>query len=202
MLTASRYGGAPSVERSSLRGRANVADTWPDPGRCGDRLHDAMAIRHAYTTEPDGIDADSTVDGILEYTRTQSALTAKFLTVPPRCWVVFIREGGAEARLWSVVESRGELWNDGTRRVFDAVRTDHMIDLRYRLVIGWRPTRRWWMRAATAATYPVTGIADAEPIPFPGFDRPVLNYGQLQAVMREPRCASWSVVLSSGMGIT
>jgi hypothetical protein len=52
---------------------------------------------------------------------------------------VFIREGRAEARLWSVVENRGELWNDGTRRMFDLERTDHMIDLRNRLVIGWRP---------------------------------------------------------------
>lgn len=164
-------------------------------------LADAIAIRHAYTTEPDGIHADSTDDEILAYTRTQSASTAKFLAAPPRYWVVFIREGGAEARLWSVVENRGELWNDGTRRMFDMVRTDHMIELRNRLVIGWRPPRRWWMRAATAATYPVNGIADAEPIPFPGFDRLVLNYAQLQAVMREPSYASWGTALASVRGI-
>lgn len=164
-------------------------------------LTDAITIRHAYTTEPGGIHADSTDDEILTYTAEQSTSTQKFLAVPPRYWVVFIREGGAEARLWSVVENRGETWNDGTRRGFDVVRTDHMMELRNRLVIGWRPTRRWWMRAATAATYPVNSIADAEPIPFPGFDKLVLSYPQLQAVMREPRYASWLTALSSVMGI-
>jgi hypothetical protein len=103
--------------------------------------------------------------------------------------------------LWSVVENRGEVWNDGTRRRFDAVKTDHMSELQKRLVIGWRPTRRWWMRATTAAAYPVSSIADAEPVPFPGFDRLVLSFTQLQAVMREPRYASWRTALSSVSGI-
>lgn len=171
-----------------------LADAEIDPA-------DAIAIRHAYTTEPGGIHADSTDDEILAYTAEQSTSTQKFLAVPPKYWVVFIREGGAEARLWAVIENRGEIWNDGTRRGFDVVKTDHMTELRNRLVIGWRPTRRWWMRAATAAAYPVNSIADAEPIPFPGFDRLVLNYPTLQAVMREPRYASWCTALSSVIGI-
>lgn len=44
-------------------------------------------------------------------------------------------------------------------------------------------------------------IADAEPIPFPGFDRLVLSHVQLQAVMREHRYASWRRALSSVVGV-
>lgn len=164
-------------------------------------LTQAIAIRHAYTTETSGIHADSTDDEILAYTAEQSASTAKFPAAPPKHWIVFIREGGAEARLWSVVENRGEVWNDGTRRGFDMVRTEHMAELRNRLVVGWRSPRTWWMRGVTAASYPVNSIADAEPIPFPGFDKLVLSYARLQAVMREPRYASWNTALSSVKGI-
>ena len=171
-----------------------LADAGIDPA-------DAIAIRHAFTTEPGGIHADSADAEVLAYSAEQSTSTQNFLAVPPRYWVVFIREGSAEARFWAVLENRGEAWNDGIRRGFDLVKTDHMVELRNRLVIDWRPTRRWWMRAATAAAYPVNSIADAEPIPFPGFDRLVLNYPTLQAVMREPRYASWRTALSSVRGI-
>jgi hypothetical protein len=37
--------------------------------------------------------------------------------------------------------------------------------------------------------------------PFPGFDRLVLDYPSLQAVMREHRYASWRTALSSVVGI-
>lgn len=172
----------------------------------GINLTDSLVIRHAYVREHEdsglsGIHADSTGEEILEYTRNQSSNIRRFPAVPPRFWVVFIREGGDQARLWGVVENRGEISNDGVRRVFDVVVSEHMADLRGRLVIGWRSPRTWWMRASTAANYPVVGIADAEPVPFPGFDRLVLDYAQLQAVMREHRYASWRTALSSVVGI-
>jgi hypothetical protein len=166
----------------------------------------ALVIRHAYVREHEdsglrGIHADSTEAEILEYTRIQSANTTRFPAAPPRLWVVFIREGGDQARLWSVVENRGEISTNGLLRTFDVVQSEHMADLRKRLVIGWRSPRTWRINATTAASYPVIGIADAEPIPFPGFDRLILSHAQLQAVMREYRYASWRTALSSVVGI-
>ena len=108
---------------------------------------EVLAIRHAYVREHEdtglpGIHADSTDAEILEYTRQQSAMPRIFPVVPPRIWVVFIREGGDRARLWSVLENRGVTSNDGSLRTFDLAETDLLADLRNRLVIGWRsPTR-------------------------------------------------------------
>lgn len=166
----------------------------------------ALVIRHAFVTEPEesgltGLHADSTHAEILAYTATQSSDTRRLPAMPPRYWVVFIKEGGDQARLWSVVENRSETARDDIRRSFDIAETEHMADLRGRLVIGWRSPRTWRMNATTAASYPVIGIADAEPIPFPGFDRLVLSHVQLQAVMREHRYASWRTALSSVFGI-
>lgn len=166
----------------------------------------ALVIRHAYVHEPEesglqGLHADSTDSEILAYTGTQSSDTRRFPAVPPRFWVVFLKEGGDQARLWSVVENRGEISRNDIRRTFDVVESEHMEDLRKRLVIGWRSPRTWRMNATTAGSYPVMGIADAEPVPFPGFDRLVLSYVQLQAVMREHRYASWRTALSSVFGI-
>lgn len=174
-----------------------LADAGIDPS-------DAIAIRHAYVREHEdgfrGIHADSTDAEVLDYTSGYRP-DGPFPARPPRYWVVFIKEGGNQARLWSVVENKGELPADGILRRFDIAQTDHMVELRKRLVVGWRSPRTWWMHGATAAGYSVEGIADAEPIPFPGFDKLVLSYPQLQAVMREPRYASWNIALSSVKGI-
>ena len=167
---------------------------------------DAQVIRHAYVREHEdtglqGIHADSSDEEILRYTSQQSARPGIFPTAPPRIWVVFVREGGDRARLWSVVENGGEISNDGKLRTFDLAVSEHMADLRNRLVIAWPAPRSWWLKGPTAAGYSVMEIADAEPVPFPGFDRLVLDYAQLQAVMREHRYASWRTALSSVVGI-
>lgn len=167
---------------------------------------EAQAIRHAYV-RPDedsghvGIHADSTDSEILRYTSHQSAKQRVFPVTPPRIWVVFIKEGGDRARFWSVVENRGETLNDGAQRIFDIVQSDHMTDLRNRLVIGWRSPRTWRLNGPTAAGYPVMEIADAQPVPFPGFDSLILDHAQLQAVMREHRYSSWRTALASVNGV-
>lgn len=165
-----------------------------------------LVIRHAFVpwhkdSGIRGVHADSTAVEILDYTRRQSSDSRRFPTAPPRYWVVFIREGGSGARLWSVVENQGELMHDGTDRMFDLAQSDHMADLRNRLVIGWRSPRTWWVYATTAAEYPVVEIADARPIPFPGFSWLILDHPQLQAVMTEHRYGAWRTALSSVLGI-
>jgi len=168
--------------------------------------HEVQVIRHAFTgldeaTGLQGIHADSSDDEILRYTSQQSSNSRVFPPTPPALWVVFVREGGDRARFWAVVENRAEISNDGTLGTFDLVASEHLADLRNRLVIGWRSPRTWRLNGPTAAAYPVLEIADAEPVPFPGFDRLVLDYPQLQAVMREHRYASWRTALSSVVGI-
>ncbi|MFV0457989.1 MAG: GIY-YIG nuclease family protein [Actinomycetales bacterium] len=165
-----------------------------------------QAIRHAFVREHEdtglpGIHADSTDHEILAYTSQQSAKPKVFPVDPPRLWVVFIREGGDRARLWSVLENRGEISNDGAQRNFDLVVSDHLADLRNRLVIGWKSPRTWRLSGQTAADYPVMEIADAQPVPFPGFDRLVLDRAQLLAVLREHRYAAWRTALASVVGI-
>lgn len=166
----------------------------------------AQAIRHAYVKEHEdtglrGIDANSTYDEIFEYTARQSAKPRVFPAVPPNLWVVFLPEGGDRARLWTVLENRGEITNDGALRTFDLAETEHLADLRNRLVIGWRSPRTWRLNGPTAGKYPVVEIADSQPVPFPGFDRLVLDRAQLLAVMREHRYGAWRTALSSVAGI-
>lgn len=165
----------------------------------------AQVIRHAYVREhEDGtapIHADSSEAEILAYTREQSPNSRVFPTTPPRTWIIFLPEGGDRARLWSVLTNNGEIPGDPRVRTFDLTASDEMADLNNRLVIGWRSPRTWRLSATTAAKYPVIEIADAEPLPFPGFDQLRLDYSQLQAVMREHRYASWRTALSSVIGI-
>jgi hypothetical protein len=175
-------------------------DAEIDPGQ-------AMVIRHSFVafhadSGLPGINAHSTDAEILEYTARQgAAATNAFPAVPPRYWIVCIGEGSDRARLWAVVENLGEVANDGVLRTFQLVVTDHMLDLRRRLVIGWRSPRSWRINASTAAGYPVIEIADSQPIPFPGFDELVLDYPSLQAAMTERRYATWQVALSSVIGV-
>jgi hypothetical protein len=163
---------------------------------------EAMVIRHAYVRgDAYAIHADSTAEQILAYTSGQSANPRIFPAIPPKTWVVFLPEGGDRARLWGVVTNNGEVSRSAGGRTFDLEPTEQMADLWNRLVIGWRSPRTWWIRARTAAAYPVAEIADAEPVPFPGFDALLLNYPQLQAVMRDHRYASWRAALSSVQGV-
>lgn len=120
---------------------------------------EALVIRHAFVPEHDdgtpGIHDGSSDEEILKYTGRQSADRKRFPAEPPPIWVVFMREGGNGARLWSVVDSRGETSVDGNLRFFDLSRSERMADLRDGLVIDWASPRRWWIYGRTAALYTV-----------------------------------------------
>lgn len=134
----------------------------------------ALVIHHAYARKSKesgliGLRADSTHAEILEYTRNQSSDSRRFPVVsppPPPICVVFIKEGGDQARLWSVVENHGLIADNGVIRTFDVSKSGQMADLRNRLVVGWKSPRTWRMNSSTAASYPVVSIADAEPVSF------------------------------------
>ena len=174
----------------------------------GSGIHPAetQAIRHVFVeyhedSGESGLSIDSTDQEILDYTARQSADPRRFPLAPPRYWVVFMREGGTQARLWKVLENRGQVSANSVLRYFDLAPSGLLTDLERRLVIGWKSPRAWRLNGTTAGRYPVIGIADAEPIPFPGFDRLILDYAELQAVMSEQRFASWRTALASVMGI-
>lgn len=102
-----------------------------------------LAIRHAFVRVHEdsgmpGIHAGSTNEEILAYTSRQSANPRIFPANPPKLWAVFVPEGGDRARLWSVLQNRGEAANDGIERTFDLVESANLADLRDRLVIGWK----------------------------------------------------------------
>lgn len=120
---------------------------------------EALMIRHAFVPVHEdgtpGIHAGSSDEEILKYTRRMGADLKRFPVEPPPIWVVFLRDGGNGARLWSVVDNRGETSNGGEYRFFDLSRSERMADLRDRLVIDWASPRRWWIYGRTAARYPV-----------------------------------------------
>lgn len=159
-----------------------------------------LAIRHVYGKH-DGIRPDSTDDEILTYTARQSCDPRRFPARPQPLWAVFVGEEGNRARLWSIVENHGQETSDGNDRTFRLTLRPEMSDLRDRLVISWPAPRRWVVRGSTSAAYPVLEIADAQPIPFPGFDALILSHFELQAVMRDPHYHSWRTALRSVAGI-
>ncbi|OYN88464.1 GIY-YIG nuclease family protein [Parenemella sanctibonifatiensis] len=166
---------------------------------------DIMAIRHVYLANHEdgltGILPDSTDEEILAYTARQHIDPRNFPATPPQLWAVFIGEGGDRARLWSVLHNRGEIASEGLLRTFDLVPSGQLSDLTGRLVIGWRAPRSWKLRGATVAQYPVREIADAQPVPFPGFGSLILDRPALVAAMREHRYATWRTALASVRGI-
>jgi len=163
---------------------------------------ETVVIRHAYmavhTDGTPGINADTSDEGILNFTSTQAL---SFPATSPRRWVVFLPEGGDRARLWRVVINHGQVGESETQRHFNLEVSDELADLRSRLVIHWRSPRTWRIKASTAAAYSVLEIAEAQPVRFPGFDSLILDHGQLQAVVREYRYASWRTALSSVHGV-
>lgn len=166
---------------------------------------DFLAIRHAFVAlhadgEP-GVQSDSSDTEILRYTSQQSSDTRKFPRTPPRYWLVFLKDSGSTARLHAVYENLGVASDDGVRRLFHLVDTGLLEHYTGRLVISWSSPRKWWVQGQTASRYLVHEIADRKQVEFPGFNRCLLDYASLQAMVSEPRYERWRSALGAVKGV-
>lgn len=104
-------------------------------------------------------------------------------------WLNFIGEEGTSARFVACYENKGHL-GEGQ---FDLAESPILADLAGRLVIDWGAgTRSWCQRGAMAQRKPVLSILERQVRPFPGFERLVLTFAELEKVVNQPRrYAGW-----------
>ncbi|MFJ2755771.1 GIY-YIG nuclease family protein [Nocardioides sp. NPDC087217] len=169
----------------------------------------ALLVRHTY--KPDGLrgPADITFNKVLAYTREQN-LKGKFPADPPSLWLTFIADGGRRSRFVTAYENHGLVdapdhipWRRAQEhRWFDLRQSDLLASLRDRLVVEWTSdTINWAKSGRTAEAMRVVEIADPEAVVFPGYDRFVIDYPTLQAVIDDSRYASWRTALAAVQGI-
>lgn len=168
-----------------------------------------LLVRHTY--KPDGLrgPADMTLNKVLTYTREQSR-KGKVPANPPSLWLTFIADGGRRSRFVTaydnldVVDAPDHIpWKRAqAHRWFDLRQSDLLSSLRDRLVIEWTSdTINWAKSGRSAEAMRVVEIADPEAVPFPGYDRFVIDYSTLQAVIDDSRYASWRTALAAVQGI-
>lgn len=113
-------------------------------------------------------------------------------------------DGRRRSRLVCAYENRGEVAQERTAigRFFDLRDSDFLSSLKGRLVVEWtKDTINWAKSGASAARFPVVEIADPEIVEFPGFDRVLLTYDQLLAVIEDCRYTRWRTALGVVQGI-
>lgn len=168
-----------------------------------------LLVRHTY--KPDGLrgPADMTLNKVLAYTREQNR-TGKFPANPPSLWLTFIADGGRRSRFVTAYENLGMVdapdhvpWKQAqSHRWFDLRQSELLASLRDRLVIEWTSdTINWAKSGRRAEAMRVVEIADPEAVAFPGFDRFVIDYPTLQAVIDDSRYSSWRTALAAVQGI-
>lgn len=139
---------------------------------------------------------------MLAYTRSQDISTRKFPADPERYWVALVAEGQRPSRLFCLREPwRGALGAHGGRALLGPApdRLPRAIHRPSRH--GVAKPRNWHRRATSAANLPVLEIADRDKIPFPGFDRVLLRFHELQDMVTEHRYADWRAALLEVQGI-
>lgn len=172
-------------------------------------LSSVLLIRHTYTATGLRGPADLTLENVANYTREQPQRN-KIPADPPALWLTFVADGGRRSRLITAYESHGQVdapddlpWRrakDG--RWFDLRPSDLLANLRQRLVVEWTPDLINRAKAgARSVSMRVVEIADPEAVPFPGYDRFVIDYPTLQAVIDDSRYAAWRTALASVQGI-
>ncbi|MET8518696.1 GIY-YIG nuclease family protein [Nocardioides sp. NPDC004968] len=168
-----------------------------------------LLVRHTY--KPDGLrgPADMTLNKVLAYTREQRR-KGKVPANPPSLWLTFIADGGRRSRFVTAYENFGVVdapdhipWKRAqAHRWFDLRQSELLTSLRDRLVIEWTSdTINWAKSGRSAEAMRVVEIADPEAVPFPGYDRFVVDYPTLQAAVDDSRYASWRTALAAVQGI-
>ena len=155
----------------------------------GVELSEVAALRHTYTTGGLASPADVTAPKLLDYVRRQDAGN-KLGRTPAPLWLNFMADGGRRSRFWTAYENHGEVAEErsGGLRYFDLRPSTVLSVLSKRLVIEWSPDAvNWAKQGAAAAAFRVVEIADPEVVPFPGFDRVLVSYEELLAVVEDAR---------------
>lgn len=166
-------------------------------------LDEVLVVRHTYTKGGLEVPADLTPEKVLAYTRIQT-IGNKVGKTPPRTWLIVMADGQRRSRLLTVYENHGEVVAErtATLRTFDLRPSPMLTSLLGRLVVDWSSdTINWAKSGKVAGGFPVVEIADPAVVPFPGFDRVLLTYAELRAVIDESRYAPWRTALGAVQGI-
>lgn len=164
---------------------------------------EVIVLRHTYTTDGLATSADLTPEKVLAYTRSQG-IQNKLGRNPPPYWLVFMADGARRSRLLCAYENHGEVLEErsANARFFDLRPSNVFSSLVGRLVVEWSlDAVNWAKSGVNAAEFPVVEIADPAAVPFPGFDRLLITYGELQDVVKESRYGAWRTALESVQGI-
>lgn len=161
-----------------------------------------LVLRHTFNADGLAGPEDLTSEKVLAYTRSQGA--AKFPAQPPRYWLIFIADGRLRSRFFCTYENAGEVdaERSATLRFFDLRPSDLLDSLRDRLVVQWSRDAVNWVKTGSAArTFPILEIADPADVPFPGYDRLLIDYATLTEVVSSSRYRSWQTALAAVQAI-
>lgn len=180
---------------TNLAGELTLSHVFAAAGLDADEI---VVLRHTYTEGGLESPADLAPEKVLDYTRRQGQ-NNKLGKNPATLWLCFMADGQRRSRFLAAYENHGQLPGvqaDGLRP------SSALSSLKDRLVVEWSgDTVNWAKKGASAASFPVIELADPQAVPFPGFDRVLISYGELQAVVEESRYASWRTALGSVQGI-
>ncbi|MGS0688756.1 GIY-YIG nuclease family protein [Nakamurella sp. GG22] len=185
---------------SDASGRLTLGHVF---GAAGVEPESVLALRHTYNPGGLASASDATPDKVLRYTR-QQGLGNKIGSQPPGNWLVFMADGGHRARFLTAYENLGEVMGERTAvdRFFDLRPSQLLIALKDRLVVEWsKDAVNWAKLGRVAAGFPIVEIADPVEVPFPGFDRLLISFETLLAVVEDRRYAAWRTALSAVQGI-
>lgn len=166
-------------------------------------LTDVIVLHHTYTDVGLRNQQDLTAARVLNYTRWQG-IGNKIGPNPPKLWLVFMADGKRRSRLLTAYDNHGELTAQRSEesRLFDLRPSQALSALTDRLVVEWSKDAVNWAKLGTsAAAFPVVEIADPGRIQFPGFDRVLLTYLQLQSLVMDSRYSDWRTALGAVQGV-